>query len=443
MKLRNTLIAALILQGHVLNAATLKVPMQYSTIQSAINAAVPGDTVLVEPNTTYYENIDFIGKDITVRTPNPVNDRHTTIIDGGLNGSVVKFINQETNNAKIEGFTVTNGTGTIRNWSYYMGFPPVVAGGGIICDSPHAFTSNPSVVGSSPTISNMIIANNTAEYGGGVSVWLHSFPIIENTIITDNNSTVAGGGLACYENFSTIGTVVLRNVEISRNITGGLGGGGVIANYSSRVSMMNCTVVDNVSLSGYGEVLFRANGSNFEIYNSILWGFTSDILYDQGGVPVLSSIDYSDAENIYGITNVGPATLSINPLFVNASNNNYRLSPGSLCINAGTTVNAPLNDLDGNPRNGNPDLGAYESETTGINETSGNSISLYPNPVQDKIYLDADENLDIRITNASGQLMDCQINQQPGKKVINVSGMAQGVYFIDCGNNSHTKFIKL
>ena len=71
MKLRNTLIAALILQGHVLTAATLKVPMQYSTIQSAINAAVPGDTVLVEPNTTYYENIDFIGKDITVRTPNP------------------------------------------------------------------------------------------------------------------------------------------------------------------------------------------------------------------------------------------------------------------------------------------------------------------------------------------------------------------------------------
>lgn len=75
-----------------------------------------------------------------------------------------------------------------------------------------------------------------------------------------------------------------------------------------------------------------------------------------------------------------------------------------------------MNDLDGNPRNGNPDLGAYESETTGINETSGNSISLYPNPVQDKIYLDAHENLDIRITNAAGQLMDCQINQQPGKK---------------------------
>ena len=54
-----------------------------------------------------------------------------------------------------------------------------------------------------------------------------------------------------------------------------------------------------------------------------------------------------------------------------------------------------------------------------------------------------DENLDIRDNQPSDQLMDCQINQQPGKKVINVSGMAQGVYFIDCGNNSHTKFIKL
>ena len=47
-------------------ATTLNVPgILYPTIQSAINAAVNGDTVLVQPG-TYYETIDFLGKEITI-----------------------------------------------------------------------------------------------------------------------------------------------------------------------------------------------------------------------------------------------------------------------------------------------------------------------------------------------------------------------------------------
>ena len=39
----------------------------YPTIQSAINAATNGDTVLVQPG-TYQETIDFLGKEITVES---------------------------------------------------------------------------------------------------------------------------------------------------------------------------------------------------------------------------------------------------------------------------------------------------------------------------------------------------------------------------------------
>src|SRR5689334_21325474 len=65
----------------------LNVPAVYPTIQSAINAANSGDTVLVAPG-TYVENINFNGKAITVTSSAGAS---STIIDGGANGSVVAF----------------------------------------------------------------------------------------------------------------------------------------------------------------------------------------------------------------------------------------------------------------------------------------------------------------------------------------------------------------
>ena len=81
---RLLLIVALVLCRREVSAQTLYVPTsEYSSIQSAIDDANDNDVVIVAEG-TYYENIDFLGKAITVRSldANDHNTVSTTIIDG-------------------------------------------------------------------------------------------------------------------------------------------------------------------------------------------------------------------------------------------------------------------------------------------------------------------------------------------------------------------------
>src|SRR6266849_5617392 len=85
--------------------STIQVPANFPTIQSAINAASNGDTVLVAPG-TYTENINFNGKAITLTSSGGPS---VSIIDGGAQGSVVTFNHSETTSSQLSGFTIRNG----------------------------------------------------------------------------------------------------------------------------------------------------------------------------------------------------------------------------------------------------------------------------------------------------------------------------------------------
>ena len=101
-------------------ADILNVPLNFSSIQNAIDSAQAGDTVLVAEG-TYYENINFKGKAITVAS-HFVLDQDTsyiskTIIDGSKHsdpdsGSVVYMISGEDTTSVLIGFTITGGNGT-------------------------------------------------------------------------------------------------------------------------------------------------------------------------------------------------------------------------------------------------------------------------------------------------------------------------------------------
>jgi hypothetical protein len=159
-------------------ADTILVPLDFPTIQEAIDAAVDGDRVLVAPG-TYVENINFLGKGITVTSE---EGPEVTIIDGNQAGSVVTFDSGEGLASVLSGLTITNGQ------ALYPG------GGGILCNE------------SSPTIINCKIVNNSSTVGGGggISCWgSSSSPIITNCIISENSSII-GGGIFCYYSSPTI-----------------------------------------------------------------------------------------------------------------------------------------------------------------------------------------------------------------------------------------------
>jgi len=78
----------LVFSASVVFAITIPVPGDYPIIQSGINAAMDGNTVLVTAG-TYGEHINFFGKDIHVKS---VSCPEQTTIDRSNNGCTVAKI---------------------------------------------------------------------------------------------------------------------------------------------------------------------------------------------------------------------------------------------------------------------------------------------------------------------------------------------------------------
>ena len=129
------LLKPLILLTAIVSAQIIHVPGDYPTIQEGIDAAVTGDTVLVAEN-TWYENINFSGKAITLASEfildGDTNHINNTIIDGSQvvnpdEASVITLDSGEDTTSVINGLTISHGSGT---WS---GMFQMKAGGGILC----------------------------------------------------------------------------------------------------------------------------------------------------------------------------------------------------------------------------------------------------------------------------------------------------------------------
>ena len=103
----------------------IQVPGDHATIQSAIDAATPGDEILVAPG-SYAETIDFKGKAIALRSS---GGPEFTVIDGsGLNQSVVRCVSGEGPDTVLQGFTIAGGSAVFGGGMWNEGSSPAVVG---------------------------------------------------------------------------------------------------------------------------------------------------------------------------------------------------------------------------------------------------------------------------------------------------------------------------
>jgi len=332
-----------------LQAATMSVPGDYSTIQEAINAALEGDRIEVEPG-TYHENLDFSGKAITVT--GYYGPEYTTI-DGGQAGSVVSFASGEGLDSILQGFSIINGTGTLGQWG-------VAFGGGLFC------------LGASPTLRDLRISANIANMGGGIYL-RESSPWIESCEVM-RNDTYKGAGIYCYLNSSP----TILNTFVYENVAQ-YSGGGICCWKSSSPNIYSSTIVRNRSSAGGG--LYITIDSAPIVANCILYLNTAyegpQIYLGSRNFPSHLDINYCDAQGgpskvflEIGCTyNWGSGMINTQPRFKNLGDSDYHLAKDSPCIDVGdnSAQIVPQLDVDEQPRtwNGITDMGAderYEGE---------------------------------------------------------------------------------
>lgn len=387
----------------IATGATINVPKDYPTIQLGIDAAANGDTVLVAPG-TYVENIDFMGKAVTVRSS---GGKWITVINGNKSRSVVTFNSFEGSGSVLDGFTLTNGKGTFCSYGPgYNGY----FGGGIICSGSSPVIINNNITkntvdwgggifcnNSSPTIYNNTISGNKADFGGGIQTWDYSFPAITSNNI-NGNLAKCGGGISCGSSSCPI----IKNNNITGNTVDSWGGG-IFINYSSPIIanntlaenmadaggsiychnysspvILNNLITKNVAVHGgalyswentspnisnttftknsamHGGGIYCWDGASPIITNTIIWNNNTNSgseihLANLYGIPSTLTISHSDVkggkQSVYADPgcklNWGPGMIDKDPLFTTGPKGFYYLSQ----IASGQVFNSPCIDI--------------------------------------------------------------------------------------------------
>lgn len=237
------------------------------------------------------------------------------------------------------------------------------------------------------TISNCIIRNNKAGFGGGIFVNKNASPSISNCQIYNNTSSSSGGGLYIWSNSASIVTNCL--IYSNTSTSGGGGGGIFLGDLCGNVRIYNSTIVNNSC---------GTNGKNIHLYvntnparptfiNCIVWNPANSIYYTSQTPSASDFVNCAIQSPSYQYyTNWVPLNASNSapdgPNFNQTDGTDWSIQFISPCRDAGTNTGAPINDIIGNSRIWTTDIGAYENQYSRWAGTSSTAWETASNWVQ-------------------------------------------------------------
>jgi hypothetical protein len=305
----------------------------------------------------------------------------------------------------------------------------------------------------SPVISGNLILDNVAGLGaGGISVEFGASPLVENNIVIRNRAPGAAG-IMCY----TSACPILLNNTIAFN-TATTEGGGIGCYYDSDPILINNIIYGNTAPVGH-QVSINEDDSD----------------------PVFFYCDIQGGKQGFGGVGAGPNytgqyvfNIDANPMFVNPSSDDYRLSDSSLCIGAGVDsvevsgvwYYVPRRCFGGIPRPSpipsRPDIGACENlrgtpvvgvAAEGVMPAKYLLHQNYPNPFNPsatiKYELLRASQVNLSVFDILGHEVSVLVNERRDAGVHEVkfdaSGLSSGVYFyrLQAGDFTRTKRLLL
>jgi len=317
------------------NGCDIDVPVDYASIQGAINAAAGGEIICVAAD-TYYENIDFGGKAVHVLG---VDGPASTIIDGGGLDSVVVFDNGETPASVLEGLTLTNGAGTRgpgnedNGGGIYIGnTSPTLIDLIVTGNTAGNHGAGIAVEDGSPTLDDVSLAANTAtQHAGGI--WIRNSNSTSLSLVTmyDNLAGWSGGGFYAVDS-----TVSLANSDVFENDASSEGGGGAI-NHAT-VAMTDVSISANTGTDGGGLYIHNADpiATDTSIVDNIASGIGGGVYVAGNATPTFTAVDITgnSAERGGGVYAISSPTFTLTD--VELSDNEATINGGGIWAESST-----------------------------------------------------------------------------------------------------------
>ena len=345
----------------------------YATLQAAVDAAAPGDEIRVaqgvytDVQTVTYDlsgwtqtatQTLFISQSLTVRGGYTVTDwtvsqplTHPTVINpqGRGRGILITIPSFQTRiTVTVEGLSIIQGYAPLNGGGLYAyGATVTISGCRIYSNTGGSIGSGLYLAARTATLVNNVIAHNGGEYGYGLAVDAgYSARLMNNRILSNTNGLMLWNNKAVLTN-----TIIAANTGTGMAVIGGevkgwhttvADNGGEGINVTNSGQMSGHLVLTNTILAGHGTGI-QVSGNSF----------------DPSTVRLTATLwhNLTDTQVMTGGQIVHDGDVAGDPAFV--GHGDYHLTAASPARNRGRP--SPVRwDIDGEPRDPLPDLGADE-----------------------------------------------------------------------------------